>query len=103
MPELARVSSPQMRSGRNAWCRAVRTSFLWEMTVGQCGAAGEATGGDDGAEVGINLGAPFRAEPVRHSAEDHREPQRPLALVVGCLDVRTGRAQLSISPIIFPR
>ena len=54
---------------------------------GQCGAAGEATGGDDGAEIGINLGAPFRAEPVRHSAEDHREPQRPLALVVGCLDV----------------
>ena len=33
------------------------------------------------------FGAPFRAEPVRHSAEDHRGPQCPLALVVGRLDV----------------
>jgi hypothetical protein len=31
---------------------------------GQCGAAG----GDHEAEVGIDLGAPFRAEPVPHSA-----------------------------------
>ena len=54
---------------------------------GQRGAAGEAAGGDHGAEVGIDLGAPFRTKPVRHFAKDHRGPQRPLALVVGRFDV----------------
>jgi hypothetical protein len=54
---------------------------------GKCAPACEVAGGDNGAEVGVDLGPPFRAEPVRHSAEDHQGPQRPLALVVGRLDV----------------
>jgi hypothetical protein len=35
--------------------------------------------GDDGAEVGVDLGAPFQTESVRYSAEDHRGPEFPLA------------------------
>src|SRR6202163_1433299 len=54
---------------------------------GKCAPAGEAAGRDNGAEVGVDLGPPFRAKPVRHSAEDHRGWQRPLALVTGRLDV----------------
>src|ERR1700719_5314311 len=68
---------------RGLWCDG------WQSVAdgAECAPAGEAAGGDHGAEVGVDLGAPFRAESVRHSAEDHRGPQRPLALVVGRLDV----------------
>jgi hypothetical protein len=43
----------------------------------ECGAAGEAAGCDNGAEVRVNLGAPFRAESVRYFAENHRGPLDP--------------------------
>ena len=50
-------------------------------------ASGERGGGDDGSDVGVDLGAPGRAKAVGHLAEDHRGAQRPLAAVVGRLDV----------------
>ena len=64
---------------------------------GQCGAAGEAAGGDHGAEVGVDLGAPFRAKPVRHSAEDHRGPQRPLLSLTVASTSRRVRNTSSLS------
>ncbi len=49
----------------------------------------DASGGDNGAEVGVDLGAPIGAEPVGHFSEDHGGSQRPLAAVVGRLNVAT--------------
>lgn len=56
------------------------------MSIGEGGADGlegglavEAAGRDDGADVGVDLGAPDRAEAVRHLAEDHRGEQARLS------------------------
>jgi hypothetical protein len=77
--------------GRHKWYRAE--------LVGQEKTANDRDtgGGDNGTEVGVDLGAPFRADPIRYSTEDHRGPQRPLALGVGCLDVAAAAGSIRLT------
>ena len=50
-------------------------------------AAVEAAGGDNGADVSVDLGAPVRSKAICNFSEYDRGPERPLRCVVGRLDI----------------
>ena len=54
------------------------------------GDASAPCGFEDGADVGVELGAPLRAEAVRHFSEDNAGPDRLLGAVVGRRHVAIG-------------
>ena len=54
------------------------------------GQAAQNAGGGDGTDCGVTLGAPGRAEPIGHLAEDHGWPQTLLGHIVGWRHVTAG-------------
>ena len=57
------------------------------------GEAVEAPGADDGANQGVDIGAPERTEPVGHFAEDDARAQHLLGGVVGGRVIAQGAGQ----------
>ena len=62
------------------------------------GQAAQNAGGGDGTDCGVTLGAPGRAEPIGHLAEDHRWPQTLLGHIVGRRHVTAGDEDEQLVP-----